>query len=232
MGGIPSCKSPQFTYSESKSLKRIAVFGTSGFATEVADICVELNYQRIVFLSPENNLNQNIQGMEVMNENVAMHLHSDGYDFAIGIGNSQIRQKIALNYRGLNFPSLIHPDSSFGLNQRNEIQAKKGNIICAGCRLTNNIKFGEFVLLNLNTTIGHDTVIGNFVSIMPGSNISGNVEIEDSVYIGTGATVLNGTNEKKLKIGNNSIIGAASLVVRTVPSNVTVVGVPCRILSK
>lgn len=213
-------------------MKKIAIFGDSGFAKEVADVCLALNYEKIVFLSSLDTFDQYIQGMEVMNESVANHLHVDGFDFAIGVGDSIIRSKIALRYRELNFPSLIHPESSFGFNQFKTIINKKGNIICAGCRLTNNIRFGEFSILNLNTTVGHDSIIGDFVSIMPGVNISGNVELGDFAYIGTGATIVHGTNEKKLKIGSNTIVGAASLVIKSVPSNITVVGVPCRVLSK
>ena len=46
-----------------------------------------------------------------------------------------------------------------------------GVIICAGVRLTNNIKVGNFSILNLNATVGHDTIIEHFVNVAPGKYI-------------------------------------------------------------
>lgn len=51
--------------------------------------------------------------------------------------------------------------------------------------------------------------------------------IGDNVYIGCGAKVLG-----PIKIGNNVKIGAGAVVIKDVPDNATVVGVPARILNK
>ena len=53
----------------------------------------------------------------------------------------------------------------------------KDVIICAGVILTVNISIDDHVCINLNSTIGHDTVIGNHCSIMPNATISGNDNI-------------------------------------------------------
>jgi UDP-3-O-[3-hydroxymyristoyl] glucosamine N-acyltransferase len=37
--------------------------------------------------------------------------------------------------------------------------------------------------------IGHDCVIGDFFSAMPGSIVSGNVNIQDSVYLGNNSCI-------------------------------------------
>jgi serine acetyltransferase len=49
------------------------------------------------------------------------------------------------------------------------------------------------------------------------------VTIEDNVWIGSGVRVLDG-----VRIGRNSVIGAGSVVTRSVPPNSTAVGVPAR----
>ena len=49
--------------------------------------------------------------------------------------------------------------------------------------------------------------------------------IGNNVSIACGACVLGG-----VKIGNNVIIGANSVVIKDVPNNATVVGVPARIV--
>jgi serine acetyltransferase len=58
---------------------------------------------------------------------------------------------------------------------------------------------------------------------MPSVNISGEVLIEECVYIGTGAIVLNQKN-----IGENVIVGAGSLVAKSLPKNCTALGIPAR----
>ncbi|MBR5451676.1 MAG: acyltransferase [Clostridia bacterium] len=54
------------------------------------------------------------------------------------------------------------------------------------------------------------------------------ITIKNGAYIGMRATVISGKNG--ITIGENAIIGAASLVNKDVPAGVTAVGVPCRII--
>lgn len=51
------------------------------------------------------------------------------------------------------------------------------------------------------------------------------VEIGDNVWLGYGVKVLKG-----VKIGENSLIGAGSVVTRDIPANVIAAGNPCRII--
>jgi acyl-[acyl carrier protein]--UDP-N-acetylglucosamine O-acyltransferase len=61
-----------------------------------------------------------------------------------------------------------------------------------GVRITTNIAIGQHVHINLNATVGHDTSIGDFVSLNPLASISGDCVIEDDVLVGVGGIVLNG----------------------------------------
>jgi serine acetyltransferase len=58
---------------------------------------------------------------------------------------------------------------------------------------------------------------------MPGVNISGEVIINENVYVGTGAKIIN-----QLEIGSNSIIGAGAVVSKSIPDNCTAVGIPAK----
>ena len=85
--------------------------------------------------------------------------------------------------------------------------------------------------------IGNGVRIASHVTIVPGNHIRGSdqlplrqsginmkgINIEDNVWIGSGARILDG-----VRIGRNSIVGAGSVVTRSVPANSTVVGVPAR----
>jgi len=53
------------------------------------------------------------------------------------------------------------------------------------------------------------------------------VRISDNVFIGTASIILKGVS-----IGENSVIGANSVVTSNIPANVIAAGNPCKIVSK
>jgi acetyltransferase-like isoleucine patch superfamily enzyme len=99
----------------------------------------------------------------------------------------------------------------------------EGTIITAGNQLTVNIDLKNHVLLNLNCTVGHNVIIDDFSSIMPGANISGNIKLGKKVLVGSGATLIN-----ECIIGDNSIVGAGAVVLKNIPENTVVAGVPSK----
>ncbi|NRW82134.1 acetyltransferase-like isoleucine patch superfamily enzyme [Clostridium beijerinckii] len=59
----------------------------------------------------------------------------------------------------------------------------------------------------------------------PGTQFSIPVRIGNNVWIGSNAVILPGVT-----IGDNSVIGAGSVVTHDIPENVVAVGNPCRVL--
>ena len=53
------------------------------------------------------------------------------------------------------------------------------------------------------------------------------IEIGDNVWLGSGVVILDGVH-----IGRSSIVGAGSVVTKSVPDNTTVAGVPAREISR
>tara|TARA_R110001583_G_scaffold26571_4_gene95776 strand:- start:20251 stop:20889 length:639 start_codon:yes stop_codon:yes gene_type:complete len=210
-------------------MKKIAIFGCSGFALEVADVCHAMGYKNIVLLSQNEEIGQ-INGLEIKSENDIEYLSKNEFVFAIGIGNGSIRKKISEKYAYLYFPNLIHPSAIFGLNQKEIFNEHIGNIITAGVIFTNGIKVGNYGLYNLNSTIGHDCIIEDFVSIMPSVNVSGNVHLKNSCMLGVGAVILQGDTNKKRIVGEHSLVGAQSLVTKDVSAHCTVFGVPAKVI--
>jgi sugar O-acyltransferase (sialic acid O-acetyltransferase NeuD family) len=140
----------------------------------------------------------------------------------IAIGSSKQRKNFytRLNSKG-NFPAIIHPRAL--IQEPTTVNYGEGTVITAGSILTCDISLGRFVLVNLNCSIGHDCKLHDFVSLMPGVNLGGAVELEEGVYVGTGATIL-----PEIKIGAWSTVGAGALVTKDVPPGKTVKGIPAR----
>jgi serine O-acetyltransferase len=90
-----------------------------------------------------------------------------------------------------------------------------------------------FIDHGLGVVIGETAVVGNDVTLYQGVTLGGTGKehgkrhptIEDDVVIGGGAKVLG-----NITVGRNCRIGAGSVVLRSVPENSTVVGVPGHII--
>ncbi|MCB9757409.1 MAG: serine O-acetyltransferase [Candidatus Omnitrophica bacterium] len=91
---------------------------------------------------------------------------------------------------------------------------------------------GFFIDHGMGVVIGETTIIGNNVTLFQGVTLGGTGKecgkrhptLGDNIVVGTGAKVLG-----NILVGSNSYIGANAVVLKNVPPNTTVVGVPGRI---
>lgn len=90
--------------------------------------------------------------------------------------------------------------------------------------------FGLGVVIHPRTIIGDNVKIYQQVTIgvrKPG--VSSSISIGDNVILGTGCKIL---GCGKMSIGNNAKVGANSVVLHSVPDNVTVTGIPAKAIEK
>ena len=83
------------------------------------------------------------------------------------------------------------------------------------------------VLVNSNSSIGHETIVGEFSNIGPGSSIGGCCKIGREAYIGIGVSII-----EKITIGKDVLIGAGATVVANIITPGTYVGIPAKKINK
>jgi sugar O-acyltransferase (sialic acid O-acetyltransferase NeuD family) len=145
-------------------------------------------------------------------------LDPNKHEVMIAIANSKHRFDILQRLpKGIKFFTFIHPTSLIMDN----VEIGDGSFIGAYSILTTNIKIGKHSILNRSNHIGHDCRIGDFFSAMPGVIVSGNVIIQDLVYIGTNSSI-----KEKIKICELTTIGLNSGVVKDINKSGVYVGTP------
>ena len=211
-------------------LKDIAIFGVGGFGREVLTLIqdinrVELTYNIIGFFDDGHEKGEMINGFPVLGKTEELNQWNTELAIVVSIGNPSVKKQVVekITNPKVSYPTLIHPSTIIGASEY--VNIGKGCLICAGNMITTNIEIGDFVILNLGCTVGHDTVIKDYAAFMPSCNISGEVLIEEVVYCGTGVKIINQTS-----IGEYATLGAGAVVTKPIPGHCTAVGVPARVV--
>ena len=144
-----------------------------------------------------------------------------GAGFVVGVGDPRVRRSLADRavMAGLVPVTVIHRQATVG----DDVTLGDGSVLCAGARVTTNVRAGVHVHVNINATVAHDVVLGDYVTLNPQAAVSGDVHLGDGATIGTGAAVRQG-----LAIGQGAVVGAGAAVVADISPGATCVGVPAR----
>lgn len=210
----------------------IVILGSSGFAKEVLWLLEENNkYEKewniLGFIDQSYGDDaKRILGYPIIGDDTWLLQYSKEINVVCGIGSSKLREKVVQKFIGRNnikFPSIISKNAIVS----EHVKMGKGCIVCAGTIFTVDIVVGDFVTVNLNCTVGHEAVLGNYITLYPDVNVSGNVTIQAKSEVGTGSQIIQG-----LKIGKNTIVGAGTVVIKDLPGNCTAVGNPAKVIKK
>jgi sugar O-acyltransferase (sialic acid O-acetyltransferase NeuD family) len=147
-------------------------------------------------------------------------LPGDRFLLAIGIPETRRRVAEALEKRGAEFLSLIHPTAIVAATA----SIGAGSILCPYAIVSDSARVGRHVLLNYHASLGHDASAGDFAVLSPYASLGGNAHVEDDVFLGMHASVGPGK-----RVGARSKVSANSCALSNAPADSIVFGVPGKI---
>lgn len=219
---------------QNSSSERLVVVGAGGMGRCILDVvdainrcatgrCIEV--VGVVDDAPRNLELLEARGVTFLGDLGEVDALAHDVGFVIGVGDSAVRERLDRRVGRLGRPSpvLVHPNAHVGFG----VTMGPGTLVCSHVSIETNVHIGRHVHLNQNSTVGHDSRLRNHTTISPLVAVSGNVETEHAVFVGTGAAIRQG-----VRVGQGATVAMGAVVLDDVPVGATVAGVPARALAR
>lgn len=143
--------------------------------------------------------------------------------FAISVGDNEIRSSIydKIILCGGCVPTIVHPTAVVS----KYAELGKGVIIHANSVVSPDVVIEEDSVISSNDLITHGSRVGKHCFIASNVVVGAYVNMQDYVFIGSGATIISG---KVSYLGTRSLIGAGAVVTKNVGANERVAGNPAK----
>ena len=217
-------------------MENVIIFGVSMTAATILDGVINSGcskeYNIIGFLddSPEK------QGKEYFGYKVLGHFNDvemvrnkfNITTFLIGLADHRhmmIRDRVFRKCMSLG----LKPGESIHRNANilKSANLQQGAFIMPNVYIGVNVSVGVNSSIHVGVSILEDVKIGNNVLIAGNTFVGGFAKIGDNVYIGPGSTIASG-----VEIESNTLVGAGSLVLKKLPSNVAAYGNPISLVKQ
>ena len=107
----------------------------------------------------------------------------------------------------------------------NRAEVGEGSMVFALAAVCADARIGRCCILNTRSSVDHESVLEDGVSVAPGAVITGLVHVERFVDIYTGAIIL-----PRLRIGEGAVVGAGAVVRDHVAPFTMVAGNPAHVI--
>jgi sugar O-acyltransferase (sialic acid O-acetyltransferase NeuD family) len=210
---------------DSRRSSHLLIIGTGGQGKVVLD-CAEKYYNKITFMTNDSNTKK-IENYPILFEkDINFEYILKNFDGVIvAIGNNNARLNLSLKYisQGIKLATIVHPTavvSKYAI-------IGEGTVIFANAVVNSSARIGRACIINTGAIIEHDCILEDGVHISPNAAMGGTVNIGKKTWICLGSNIAN-----NIKIGENVIVGAGSVVLNDVSDNVLVAGIPATIKKK
>jgi sugar O-acyltransferase (sialic acid O-acetyltransferase NeuD family) len=209
-------------------MKSIVVYGAGGFGREIACLINSINqvkkqWKLIGFIDDGIPVGHSNRFGKIVGNLDTLNNYPGKIAVAISVAAPEILKKLTTGIINPNvwYPNLIAPDVKF--HDYGSFSLGAGNIIFFSCRISCDVKIGNFNIMNSLVSLGHDVTIGDRNVLNPVVRISGDCKVGNDNFFGIQSIILQG-----LSIGNNTRIGASSVIMRNTKDDSLYFGNPAK----
>ncbi len=140
------------------------------------------------------------------------------------IGNNKLRVRFLEYAKSLGYktPCFIHSS----VIMHSSVTVGDGVYILLGAKIMPYTKIDDYVMISMNALVAHHNHLKRGTFISTGVNFGASITANENSYIGIGATIMTGIHN----LGKDCVVGAGAVVIRDVPDNAVVAGVPAKII--
>lgn len=205
---------------------KLILIGGGGHCKACIDV-IEQTGQFEIFgiLDQKNFIGQSVLGYPIIGSDEDISKYAAlGYHFLITVGqikSAAVRKKLFsyLESCQAELAIIISPLAYVSKH----VSLGKGTIVMHQASINAGAQIGANCILNSGSNVEHDVVIGDHTHISTQAIINGDCEIGDEVFIGSNATV-----SSQVKIIHNTIIGAGTVVIKSINEMGNYVGNPAK----
>jgi sugar O-acyltransferase (sialic acid O-acetyltransferase NeuD family) len=199
--------------------RSLLVFGAGGHGRVVADSAGRMGAWAQVAGSDRNAAlchGELLPGVPMVGPDVDLGAQ---WQIHLAIGRADWREKEALGWGLERLASVWHPSSAVGA----AAVMGMGCFCAAQSVVAPGARLGHCVIVNHGAVVDHDAVVGDFSHIAPGALLGGGAVVGARCLIGAGAVLLS-----HVKVADDVVVGAGSVVIRDVCEAGVYVGSPAR----
>lgn len=204
-------------------MKDVVVFGTGGHAKVVFDILQKQGLYRVIaFYS----LNENLAEFRGVKHFSQTEFANSPYKAGlVAIGDNFKRHQLVQYIKNIKsdfeFVSAVHPKATIA----DGVKIGQGSVVMAHVAVNSDSHIAEHCILNTSSSVDHDCIIDDFASVAPGAILGGNVKLGFASAVSLGSKIKHGC-----KIGENTVLGAGSLLLEDLNSGVVAYGSPAKVV--
>lgn len=202
----------------------VLVLGAGGHGKVVAEVVATAGYTVEGFVDDGVEVGARVLGRPVLGTTPWL-LAQPPRLVALAVGNNRRREELAamLEQAGHTLGTFVHatawvsPSATLGA----------GTVVMAQVAVNAEARIGRGVILNTGCVVEHECTVGPFAHLSPASSLGGGTHVGARTHVGIGATVLH-----LATVGDDCVIGGGAVVLKTLASGQTAVGVPARPLER
>lgn len=201
---------------------KVAILGVGNYTEVMIELCEELDMD-IAGLYHFNNSRdgQMVAGYKILGsyDDLFNNAKKDT-GVVVAIGDNKLRLNCLMRARnaGFKIPSLIHPTAYISKSA----SLGEANYVHPHSFVWSSAKIGDGVIISPKAMVAHHTKIANGCLISANALVGSYVTLNERVLVGIKANIIS----KTIVIGEDSILGANTTVIKSFPPNSKIVGTP------